>query len=150
VQNSRLGARRSIGIWHSPLPATWLITAPGLPVLISPDNPASGVWADTAYRSKKNEAFLAKGMFTSNIPLAKAAPPSDARTCLARQCEAIGGALRSRARLCRAEAPHGPRSAHHRHRSSPDQDRHGQPGLQHSAARLARVANRARMMLIRL
>jgi hypothetical protein len=35
--------------------------------LISPDNAASGVWADTAYRSKKNEAFLAKGMFTSNI-----------------------------------------------------------------------------------
>jgi len=38
-----------------------------LPALISPDNTASGVWADTAYRSKKNEAFLAKGMFTSNI-----------------------------------------------------------------------------------
>jgi len=38
-----------------------------LPVLISRDNTASGVWADTAYRSKKNEAFLAKGMFTSNI-----------------------------------------------------------------------------------
>lgn len=38
-----------------------------LPVLISPDNTASGVWADTAYPSKKNEAFLAKGMFTSNI-----------------------------------------------------------------------------------
>lgn len=38
-----------------------------LPVLISLDNTASGVWADTAYRSKKNEAFLAKGMFTSNI-----------------------------------------------------------------------------------
>jgi len=38
-----------------------------LPVLISPNNTASGVWADTAYRSKKNEAFLAKGMFTSNI-----------------------------------------------------------------------------------
>jgi len=38
-----------------------------LPVLISPDNTASGVWADTADRSKKNEAFLAKGMFTSHI-----------------------------------------------------------------------------------
>lgn len=38
-----------------------------LPVLISKANSASGVWADTAYRSKKNEAFLAKGMFTSNI-----------------------------------------------------------------------------------
>jgi transposase, IS5 family len=38
-----------------------------LPVLVSKDNTGSGVWADTAYRSKKNEAFLAKGMFTSNI-----------------------------------------------------------------------------------
>ena len=38
-----------------------------LPDLVSQDNTASGVWADTAYRSKKNEAFLAKGMFTSNI-----------------------------------------------------------------------------------
>jgi transposase, IS5 family len=38
-----------------------------LPVLVSKDNTASGVWADTAYRSKKNEAFLERGMFTSNI-----------------------------------------------------------------------------------
>ncbi|MDI1295499.1 MAG: transposase, partial [bacterium] len=38
-----------------------------LPLLISKDNTASGVWADTAYRSKKNEAFLASGMFTSHI-----------------------------------------------------------------------------------
>jgi IS5 family transposase len=38
-----------------------------LPVLIGPDNSASGVWADTAYRSKKNEAFLAKGMCTSHM-----------------------------------------------------------------------------------
>jgi len=38
-----------------------------LSALVSRDNTASGVWADTAYRSKKNEAFLAKGMFTSHI-----------------------------------------------------------------------------------
>src|SRR3546814_20581579 len=38
-----------------------------LPVLISKDNTASGVWADTAYRSQKNETFLADGMFTSHI-----------------------------------------------------------------------------------
>jgi IS5 family transposase len=35
--------------------------------LVSKGNTASGVWADTAYRSKKNEAFLAGGMFTSHI-----------------------------------------------------------------------------------
>lgn len=34
-----------------------------LPDLISTNNTGSGVWADTAYRSKKNEAFLERGMF---------------------------------------------------------------------------------------
>jgi IS5 family transposase len=38
-----------------------------LPDVVSKDNTGSGVWADTAYRSKKNEAFLARGMFTSHI-----------------------------------------------------------------------------------
>lgn len=38
-----------------------------LPDLVSRGNTASGVWADTAYRSQKNEAFLAKGAFVSNI-----------------------------------------------------------------------------------
>ena len=54
-----------------------------LPVLISRDNTASGVWADTAYRSKKNEAFLANGLFTSHIhrrkPHRKAMPERVAR-----------------------------------------------------------------------
>lgn len=38
-----------------------------LPELISKQNTGSGVWADTAYRSKKNEAFLERGMFKSHI-----------------------------------------------------------------------------------
>jgi IS5 family transposase len=38
-----------------------------LPDLVSKANTGSGVWADTAYRSKKNEAFLESGMFTSHI-----------------------------------------------------------------------------------
>ena len=38
-----------------------------LPDVVSRNNTGSGVWADTAYRSKKNEAFLARGMFTSHI-----------------------------------------------------------------------------------
>jgi IS5 family transposase len=38
-----------------------------LPELISKQNTGSGVWADTGYRSKKNEAFLERGMFKSNI-----------------------------------------------------------------------------------
>lgn len=35
--------------------------------LLAKDNTASGVWADTAYRSKKNEAWLAKNGFFSHI-----------------------------------------------------------------------------------
>ena len=35
-------------------------------VLVSEDNTAPDVWADTAYRSKKNEAFLTGGMLKSH------------------------------------------------------------------------------------
>jgi hypothetical protein len=38
-----------------------------LPDLVSNQITASGIWADTAYRPKKNEAFLAKSMLTSHI-----------------------------------------------------------------------------------
>jgi len=38
-----------------------------LPDLICNGNAGSGVWADTAYRSKKNKALLAAGMFKSHI-----------------------------------------------------------------------------------
>lgn len=52
---------------------TWVASAANaqdaarLPNVISKENTASGAWADAAYRSKKNEAFLTRGMFTSNI-----------------------------------------------------------------------------------
>jgi IS5 family transposase len=35
--------------------------------LLDPNNTASGVWADTGYRSKKNEALLAERMLKSHI-----------------------------------------------------------------------------------
>jgi len=35
--------------------------------VVQPDNTASDVWADTAYRSKANEAWLSRGMLTSRI-----------------------------------------------------------------------------------
>lgn len=38
-----------------------------LPDLISTSNTGWGVWADTVYRSRKNEAFLEKSMFKSHI-----------------------------------------------------------------------------------
>ena len=38
-----------------------------LPELLDKANTASGVWADTAYRSKKNEAWIAKNSLVSHI-----------------------------------------------------------------------------------
>ncbi len=38
-----------------------------LKVLLSKENTASSVWADTAYRSKANEAFMEKNGFTSRV-----------------------------------------------------------------------------------
>jgi transposase, IS5 family len=44
-------------------------SSPGgrLSELLDRTNTASGVWADTAYRSKKNEALLKRRMFVSHI-----------------------------------------------------------------------------------
>jgi transposase, IS5 family len=68
------GYKNHIGIdQRHGLIRTWVASAANahdgarLPDLICRKNTASGVWADTAYRSKKNEAFLKKGMFTSHI-----------------------------------------------------------------------------------
>lgn len=55
--------------------------------LVRSDNTASGVWADTAYRSKKNEAMLRKRMLLSHIhhrrdpgkPLSQAKARANAR-----------------------------------------------------------------------
>ena len=59
------------------------------------DNTASGVWADTAYRSKKNEAYMARRGLNSKVhhrrnpgkPLSEAhakanAAPSRIRACI--------------------------------------------------------------------
>ena len=51
----------------------WLVTDAAahagarLAELLDPDNTASAVWADTGYRSKKNEELLAKRMLKSHI-----------------------------------------------------------------------------------
>lgn len=51
----------------------WLVTDAAahdgarLPDLLDKTNTASGVWADTAYRSEKNEAFMAKNGFVSKV-----------------------------------------------------------------------------------
>lgn len=54
-----------------------------LPHLISKENTSSEVWADTAYRSQRNEKWLAKNMLTSRIhrrkPHRKPMPETTAR-----------------------------------------------------------------------
>jgi IS5 family transposase len=47
-----------------------------LPNLIDPENTASPVWADTAYRSRRNETFLSKRGLVSMIHFRK--PPKKA------------------------------------------------------------------------
>ena len=52
--------------------------------LLDKTNPASGVWADTGYRSQKNEAFLVRNGYVSHIhrkkPKGKAMPEAARRS----------------------------------------------------------------------
>jgi IS5 family transposase len=54
-----------------------------LPKVIDKTNTASDIWADTAYRSKDNEAWLSRQSLVSRIhrrkPAGKAMPPATAR-----------------------------------------------------------------------
>lgn len=114
-----------------------------LPALVSKENTASGVWADTAYRSKKNEAFLTKGMFTSNIHQRK--PPRRPMPERIARANAKRSAVRSAVEHVFAGQKHRMGLiAHPRHRPRPHQDRHGQPGLQLPAVGLARGVLRRR------
>jgi IS5 family transposase len=63
-----------------------------LPERISKQNTGSGVWTDTAYRSKKNEAFRERSMFKGNIhqkrmprrPMPEHIAPANAKRSAAR------------------------------------------------------------------
>jgi hypothetical protein len=85
------------------------------PELISPQNTTSGPGAKAAYRSKKNAAFLERGMFKSNIHHNK--PPRRPLPCAYRpcQCQTLCCSLGGCARLRPPEAP-GLFIPHHRHR----------------------------------
>ena len=113
--------------------------------VLDKSNTGSTVWADTAYRSKKNEAWLEKNGYVSDIhhKKPKGRPMSEANR--ARQWPALKDPRLRRARLRAAEIPHGPVRAHHRHRAGQDEDRHGQSRLQPHPLRLAPGANCARM-----
>ena len=70
-----------------------------LPELIDTNNTAGDVWADTAYRSKANESFLAGRLLRSQIHRKKPKRPAkpgqaDAAPHRPRQCPQISGTRR--------------------------------------------------------
>lgn len=81
--------------------------------IVTTDNTASDVWADTAYRSKINEA--ARPRLGQPHPPEEAAAPADARSYPARERDQIKGPLGRRARVRPAEGSHGSVYPHRRH-----------------------------------
>src|SRR5262249_20537762 len=95
--------------------------------LLDKSNTASGLWADTAYRSAANETFLINNGFVSHIhrkkPKGRAMPETMRRANNAKS--------KIRARVERAKASNGIIRQNYRDRPSDDQDRNGQSHLQH-------------------
>ncbi|SMF43106.1 Transposase DDE domain-containing protein [Azospirillum oryzae] len=115
-----------------------------LPGLLNPDAFDSRVWADSAYRSKANEAAIAAaGPQHGAFPQAQGA--ADAGAAPTRQPRPLGGAIRRRACLRRPEAAHGAVHPHHRPWARHGEDRHRQPRLQFPTPDLARGSNCARI-----
>jgi IS5 family transposase len=107
------------------------------PALLDLGNTASRVWADTAYRTKRNLEILERRGLSECIQFRR--PP---RRGLSEQ-QAKANASRARIRssvehtLCCAETPHGTLRTHHRHGAGASEDRHGQSGVQLHPPRLA-------------
>ncbi len=59
--------------------------------VLSKNNTASDVWADSAYRSKKNETWLEKNGFTSRIHQKKPKGKADAGAHKNSQCQTLIG-----------------------------------------------------------
>ena len=112
--------------------------------VLDKSNTGSTVWADTAYRSKTNEAWLARNGYVSDIHHKKPKGRPMSEEPRAPMAAVRRSGLR-RACLRAAESPHGPVRADHRHGAGQDEDRHGQSRLQPHALRLARGANRVRI-----
>ncbi|WP_246697032.1 transposase [Methylobacterium planeticum] len=122
---------------------TWLATDAArhdgtqLPGLVSKANTAGDVWADTAYRSKANEAHLAANGFRSRIHRQEAAGQADGEERRPHQRREVEGSRRRRARLRPAEGTDGARRAHHRPGAGEGEDRAGQPRVQYEPGGLA-------------
>ena len=105
--------------------------------LIDPNNTASDVWADSAYRSAENERFLAGIGKISRIHRRKPkGKPMPKRTASANADE-VRGARPCRASLRAPEGADGPGDPHHRHRARHSHRDARQHGLQHEAMVLA-------------
>ena len=113
-----------------------------LAAVIDTQNTASDVWADTAYRSAKNESMVDRARPGIAYPSQEAEGAADGGADPPGERAQIRGALGGRARLCPAEGPDGAGRAHHRHRPGAGEDRPGQPGLQHAALCLAQQPGR--------
>ncbi len=111
-------------------------------------NTASSVWADTAYRSRSNEAHLERNGFTSKIHFRRrpgvGLTPSQKRAKEEGEPSTLSGALCGRDGVCRPEAPLRVVRAHHRLGPGTGEDRAGKPGLQLQQAHLAGEEARAR------
>ncbi len=108
-------------------------------------NTGSTVWADTAYRSKKNEEWLERNGYVSRHPPEEAEGPADERGDVAGQRPTLKDPRFRRARLRAAEGTDETLRPHHRHRPRQHQDRHDEPRLQSDALRLAPGAKCVRM-----
>ena len=99
--------------------------------LLDKSNTASGVWADTAYRSAANETFLNKNDFVSHIHRKKPKGRAMHETTRRANNAKIENPLACRACVRRAKGSGGALYQNYRDRPSNDQDRNGQSRLQH-------------------
>ncbi len=116
-----------------------------LGAVLDPANTGSGVWADTAYRSKANLELLDRAWPAAGVPTRQAAWAADARPYRPRQCDQGPRAQPGRACLRCREARHAPRHPVHRLGARHGADHAGQPSLQHTPPGLDRGARRARL-----
>ena len=99
--------------------------------LLDKSNTASGVWADTAYRSASQRDVADQVWFCQPHPSQEAERPRYARHDAAgQQCE-IENPRACRACVCRAKGSDGVIHQNYRDRPSNDQSRNGQSRLQH-------------------
>jgi len=116
-----------------------------LPDVLDKTNTASQVWADTAYRSRANEAHMERSGFMSKVHFRRRAGVGLTAVAGQGQCSAFQGSLRGRDRLRGPETSLRAVRAHHRRRPRDGEDRLGQHRLQRHTANLASHAKCARV-----